>query len=104
MEPIEIQRNPLKWWRENENSFPNLAKYVKHNAHFQATSVASERIFNKDHLIYDSHRTCVLPERSETLTVLQDFYSRREDNSLYELCGQCEGNRNRYKKQCKYHI
>ena len=45
MDPIEIHINPIKHWREIQSSFPLLAKYVKNNAHFQATSVASEHIF-----------------------------------------------------------
>ena len=103
MEPLDIDKNPLKWYRENEHQFPLLAKYVRNNAHFQATSVSSERVFNKDHLIYESHRSCILPERSETLTIIQDFYTRREDSSKFELCHDCEGSRTRYKIQCQYH-
>ena len=64
LEPIETNKNPLKWYREHETEFPYLARYVKHNAHFQPTSVASERIFNKDSLIYDSRRSSLAPENS----------------------------------------
>ena len=103
IDPIETFRNPLKFWRENQNSFPLLAKYVKHNAHFQATSVSSERVFNKDSLIYDQRRTSLLAERSETLTLLQDFYTRREDDDKFKLCSECGGNRNKYKIHCRIH-
>ena len=103
LEPIDIHMNPLKHWREIQSSFPLLAKYVKNNAHFQATSVASERIFNKDAIIYDPLRTSLLAERSETLTILQDFFTRREKDDKYELCKECPGNRNKMRIQCSLH-
>ena len=54
--PIEIERNPLLWWKDNHTSFPLLARYVTANAAFQASSVASERILNVDKLVYSDRR------------------------------------------------
>ena len=103
IEPIDLYKNPLKWWKERESSYPLLAKFVKNTAHFQATSVASERIFNKDALIYTPLRSSILPKRSETLTFLQDFFTRRKDDAQFELCTECPGNRTKYKIQCNIH-
>ena len=44
---LDENENPLKWWRENRNTYPLLAMFVRANFSFQCTSVASERIFNK---------------------------------------------------------
>ena len=64
-EPIDTFRNPLKFYCENEKDFPYLSRYIKNNSHFQPTSVASERIFNKDSLIYSSRRSSLAAEVSE---------------------------------------
>ena len=44
---LDEHSNPLVWWRENKDSYPLLAMFVRANFSFQCTSVASERIFNK---------------------------------------------------------
>ena len=48
---VDQDVNPLDWWRENQMKFPLLSYFVKANFSFQPTSVASERIFNKDKLV-----------------------------------------------------
>ena len=42
----------MKWWRDNEKKYPLLAKFVLANAAFQPTSVSSERLLNKDKLVF----------------------------------------------------
>ena len=49
--PISPSENPLTWWKMNQATFPLLAKYIKANGAFQATSVASERVYNIDKLV-----------------------------------------------------
>ena len=101
--PIDEEKNPLKWYKQNFNTFPYLTKFYLSAASFQATSVASERIFNKDALIYDERRTKILPETSEHLIVLQDYYVSRENDDKFSLCSECPGNRNRYRLTCRKH-
>ena len=103
IEPINIKRNPLLWWKENELYYPMLSKYVRNNIHFQATSVSSKRCFNKDSLIYDERRMKLLAERSETLILLQDHYMRRENYEKFLLCNNCSGNRTKYNIECYEH-
>ena len=76
-------------WRDHQNEYPLLAKMVKTYAAFQPTSVSSERIFNKDKLIYTNRRKCILPERSEKLICLQEFYRNRDDDSRWRICSVC---------------
>jgi hypothetical protein len=40
--------NPLIWWEQNEAEYPLLALFMKAYAAMQPTSLASERLFNKD--------------------------------------------------------
>lgn len=48
MLPVEQECNPLFWWREHQEEYPLLSRYVKANFSFQPTSVASESVFNDD--------------------------------------------------------
>ena len=50
-QPINLNENPLTWWRDHQTSFPLFAQFYEANAAFQATSVASERICNVDKLV-----------------------------------------------------
>ena len=87
--PLDTGSNPLSWWRENESSFPLLARYVKANGAFQATSVASERIFNVDKLVCDDRRKSLGVETGSGLVIAQDFLMRRENPAEFRLCLQC---------------
>ena len=87
--PIEVDQNPLAWWRDNHGTYPLLAKYVKSNGAFQATSVASERIFNVDKLVYDERRKSLEVERGSGLVIAQDYLQRRKNPAEFRLCTQC---------------
>ena len=51
MQPFDLSANPPTWWKLDYNTFSLLAKYYKANSGFQATSLASERIYNVDKLV-----------------------------------------------------
>jgi len=44
---IQLDEDPLNWWRINERKYPILSMISKHLLSAPATSVASERIFSK---------------------------------------------------------
>ena len=48
---MDLTENPLVWWKLHQTAYPLLARYYKSNGAFQATSVASERIYNVDKLV-----------------------------------------------------
>ena len=102
--PIDSTQNPLKWWKDNQVNYPLLAKYVKANAAFQATSVASERIFNIDKLVYDDRRKKLDVERSSGLVIAQDFLKRRTNPAEFRLCHECPAPQSQKKGQPKYKI
>ena len=87
--PIDTDRNPLIWWKDNQASFPLLARYVKGNGAFQATSVASERIFNVDKLVYDDRRKSLDTELGSGLVIAHDFLVRRKNPEEFRLCQEC---------------
>jgi hypothetical protein len=57
IKPADRDINPLDWWKIHEKEFPTLALFMKSNAAFQPTSLASERLFNKDKMLYGTTRT-----------------------------------------------
>ena len=54
---VEIQSNPIIWYRDNSNDFTILSKYWVAYSSFPATSAASERVFNVDGLVLSSRRS-----------------------------------------------
>ena len=95
-----------------------LSKYYQANAGFQATSLASERIYNIDKLvsvklfvvekvdiiftlqIYDDRRKSIDVERGSGLVVAEDYLKRRMNVVEFELCSECP----RFQSQSKYKI
>lgn len=117
MQPIDLSVNPLTWWKLNSDTFPLLSKYYKANAGFQATSLASERIYNVDKLvsvafllvkkfdnftsqIYDDRRKSIDVERGSGLVVAEDYLKRRMNTAEFELCSECP----RFQSQSKYKV
>ena len=43
--------NPLSWWKDNHNLFPNLAAIAKQYVAVQASSASSERMFSKANIL-----------------------------------------------------
>ena len=84
-QPIEVDQNPLAWWRDNQGTYPHLAKYMRSNG----ASVSSERIFNVDKLVYDDRRKSLDAERGSGLVVAQDYLKRRKNPAEFRLCSEC---------------
>ena len=81
--------NPLEWWKANEKEFPTLSLFMKANAAFQPTSLASERLFNKDKLLYGTTRTQLSEDHGEDFVFLHDYLNKRSPPALYQICADC---------------
>ncbi|CAL9687558.1 unnamed protein product [Knipowitschia caucasica] len=68
--PISKDENPLKWWKENEARFPNLAMLARSYLSVPATSTPSERLFSAAGNIVNKKRTSLTPEHVDMLTFL----------------------------------
>ena len=89
IEPIDNQNNPLVWWRKHEEEFPLLALFMKANASFQPTSLASERCFNKDRMLFGTTRKSITEEHANGMIFLHDYIRKRCDEEAFRLCEQC---------------
>ena len=67
-----IITNPLHWWRDNEDRFPNLAKMARSVLAIPATQAPSERLFSVAGLTIANDRASLLPEMAEDLIYLHE--------------------------------
>ena len=96
----------MKWWRDNEKKYPLLAKFVLANAAFQPTSVSisSERLVNKDKLVYGDTRKRLTNDRAEALVFLESHLRNRMNPEKFRLCHDCPkppNNGCNYRLNCK---
>ena len=91
IKPVDRDINPLdlEWWKANEKKFPTLSLFMKANAAFPPTSLASERLFNKDKQLYGTTRTQLSEDHGEDFVFLHDFLNKRSPPALYQLCPDC---------------
>jgi len=64
---IGIEQDPLDWWNINKTTYPIIFVSAKKVMTVQATSVASERIFNKSGCILTDHRPSLTNEHAGQL-------------------------------------
>ncbi|RXN15706.1 zinc finger BED domain-containing 1-like protein [Labeo rohita] len=67
---ISVDKNPLQWWKENEQEFPRLAKVAQKILCIPATSVASERLFSSSGNIQTVFRSSLKPDKLNMLVFL----------------------------------
>ena len=56
------EKDPIRWWGENQNAFPLLSKLARQYLAYPPSSVASERLFSEAGQIYDERRNRLLGE------------------------------------------
>jgi hypothetical protein len=64
--------DPLKWWRENQVRFPNVALVARRLLGVPATSVASERAFSKAGDVITKKRNRLEPTKAELVLFLME--------------------------------
>jgi len=63
--------NPLDWWKENSQVYPNLAKLAKKYLCIPATSAPSERVFSKAGLTIANKRAAMNGDLAANLIFLE---------------------------------
>ena len=67
---IDIDSNPLEWWRLQGNCFPKLLMLAKKYLCSPGTSVPSERVFSRAGNVVTDNRSCLTGQHSEELIML----------------------------------
>lgn len=68
---LSADEDPLVWWRQNANLYPELSQLARAFLACPPTSVASERLFSGAGLIYDAKRSRLAAERAEKLLFIK---------------------------------
>ena len=71
---IESTRNPLHWWRENEERFPRIAKVARKYLAVPASSIASERVFSTAGNIMNKKRCSLSSKHLNILIFIKQNY------------------------------
>jgi hypothetical protein len=73
--PVDPNVTVLQYWKTQWATFPVLSRVVKRLFCYQATSVASERIFSKSDLTITDRRAALSSKRAEKCIMIQQFAS-----------------------------
>ncbi|XP_011408230.1 PREDICTED: zinc finger BED domain-containing protein 1-like [Amphimedon queenslandica] len=66
----DIEKNPLKWWREHKTVYPLLSGVARKYLCFPATSTPSERLFSRSGRIVTPFRASLKPDTVQQLVFL----------------------------------
>ncbi|XP_034238086.1 zinc finger BED domain-containing protein 4 [Thrips palmi] len=69
---IEVEEDPLAWWKANHTSFPNLALVAKQYLAIAGTEVSSERVASSGSNVVTPKRTNLATEHVKELVFLHD--------------------------------
>ncbi|XP_061571822.1 E3 SUMO-protein ligase ZBED1-like [Cololabis saira] len=69
-EIVDSEANPLQWWNNHEEMFPNLKNVAKKYLCVPATSSPSERVFSTSGNIVTCHRASLKPDAVDRLVFL----------------------------------
>ena len=67
---LDVEEFPLDWWKVEVVRYPTVAKLAQKYLCLCATSVAAERVFSCGDNIVSDRRTCLKPERVDSLVFL----------------------------------
>jgi len=67
---LEMEENPLDWWKVEHRRYPHLAKLAQKYLCICATSVPAERIFSIAGQIVSDRRSALKPDRVDQLVFL----------------------------------
>lgn len=69
--PVDPNVSALQFWKNNWSHFPVLARVARRLFCYQATSVASERIFSKSDITITDRRAALSSKRAEKVLMVQ---------------------------------
>ena len=71
LDPVNINTDPLMWWKEKELFLPSLSNIARHLLCIPATSVESERVFSTAGDVVTAQRSALKPSQVDILIFLK---------------------------------
>lgn len=68
--PLPLPENPLTWWKEHKNEYPQLSRVAKRFLCIPGTSVSAERVFSSAGDIVTAQRSVLKAEHVDQLVFL----------------------------------
>lgn len=70
---VSMNTNPLKWWKVNEEQFPNLAMMARDYLAIPGTSASSERLFSSGRQLITDFRCSLSPSTIQACMCLKNW-------------------------------
>ena len=67
---LDVEESPMEWWKTESTRYPHVAQLARKYLSLCATSVPSERVFSCRGNIVSDKRTCLKPDRVDSLVFL----------------------------------
>ena len=75
-------RNPLKWWQQNEDRYPHTSKLAKKYLAIQAPNASSERMNSTLSLTIRNNSARLSPDIVGDIHTLREFFKWTEENPV----------------------
>lgn len=93
---VSMNTEPLKWWKSNEEQFPNLAKMARDYLAIPGTSASSERLFSSGRQLITDFRCSLSPATIQACMCLKSWLDSIKIFELFdEFIRTFEANPNR---------
>ena len=69
-EPVDINQDPLSWWKSNETMYWTLAPHARQVLGIMGTSVPSERLFSAAGNLLSAKRSCLSSKNVDMMLFL----------------------------------
>lgn len=67
---VDINQDPFKWWKLNQQLYPNIAVVARKRLCVAGTSVPSERVFSAAGCLLNAKRSCLSSRNVDMLLFL----------------------------------
>jgi hypothetical protein len=82
---IDLDENPLDWWKANEHRYPIIAKMARDFLAIPASSVPSEQLFSQAGDVITKKRNPLLDQSSSAVLLLKSWLNQKtvDDWEIY---------------------
>lgn len=79
--PVDGKADPVDWWRQHQEEFPNLSRMARDYLSIAASSASSERHFSKARYLITDSRSCLATESVRACQCLKSWINSAPSHS-----------------------